>query len=167
MDFIPSSKFKKAYFAAGCFWGVEYFFEKLDGVISAVSGYMGGWVKDPTYEDVCTKQSGHYEVVEVAYDESKISYEDLVKFFFEIHDFSQEDGQGPDIGPQYRSAIFYNDEKEKEIANKVIDLLKQKDYNVATKLLKKDKFYKAEEYHQDYYKKRGQKPYCHFHRRIF
>jgi len=163
LEFIPASKFKKAYFAGGCFWGVEYYFEKVDGVISAVSGYMGGDVENPTYEDVCSKKSGHLEVVEVSYDPKKVSFESLAKLFFEIHDPTQTDGQGPDIGPQYLSAIFYNDEKEKEIAKKLIDTLEKKGYKIATKLIpaKEHKFYKAEEYHQNYYDRRGKKPYCH------
>ena len=167
LKFIPSSEFKKAYFAGGCFWGVEYYFEKLDGVISAISGYMGGEIKNPTYEDVCTKKSGHYEVVEVSYDPKRISFEKLAKFFFEIHDPTQTDGQGPDIGPQYLSAIFYNDEKEKLIAQKLINILEKKGMKIATKLLPKQTFYKAEEYHQDYYHKKGMKPYCHSYKKRF
>ena len=100
---------KKAYVAAGCFWGVEYHFEKLEGVITAVSGYMGGHIKDPNYEMVCSGLTGHLEVVEITYDESIVSFETLAKLFFEIHDFTQTNGQGPDIGTQYLSAIFYTD----------------------------------------------------------
>ncbi len=163
LKFIPASKFKKAYFAGGCFWGVEYYFEKVAGVISAVSGYMGGSVENPTYEDVCSKKSGHLEVVEISYDPQKVSYEKLAKLFFEIHDPTQTDGQGPDIGPQYLSAVFYQDEKEKQTLQKLIETLEKKGYKIATKLLptKKYRFYKAEEYHQDYYDRRGKKPYCH------
>ncbi|MFO8062063.1 MAG: bifunctional methionine sulfoxide reductase B/A protein, partial [bacterium] len=135
--FVPdrSGDLKKAYFAGGCFWGVEYHFEKKDGVESAVSGYMGGDMKDPTYRDVTSGQSGHYEAVEITYDPDKISYEELAKLFFEIHDPTQENGQGPDIGQQYQSVVFYNDEEEKETAQKLIGILEEKGYEVATKLL--------------------------------
>ncbi|NPA27577.1 MAG: bifunctional methionine sulfoxide reductase B/A protein [Epsilonproteobacteria bacterium] len=160
-DIYPN--LKKAYFAGGCFWGVEHMFEQLDGVIYAQSGYMGGKSKNPTYKEVCSGDSGHLEVVEVAYDPSKITFKDLAKYFFEIHDPTQTDGQGPDIGPQYLSAIFYNDEEEKRIAQELINELEKKGLKVATKLIpaKEHPFYKAEEYHQNYYKKRGSKPYCH------
>ncbi|KUK50995.1 MAG: bifunctional methionine sulfoxide reductase B/A protein [candidate division TA06 bacterium 32_111] len=166
--FVPDKEeLKKAYFAGGCFWGVEYLFEKKEGVNDVVSGYMGGNVKNPSYEQVCSGKTGHYETVEVTYYPSKISYEELVKYFFEIHDFSQENGQGPDIGEQYKSVIFYNDDDEKETVLKLIEILKSKGYKVATKLLKSSEFYKAEDYHQDYYKKHKKTPYCHFHRNIF
>jgi len=163
LEFISKDKFEKAYFAGGCFWGVEYYFDKLDGVVSAVSGYMGGDTPNPTYQDVCSKTTGHLEVVEVSYDTSKVDFETLARLFFEIHDPTQTNGQGPDIGPQYLSAIFYTNEKQKQIAQKLIDTLKSKGFNVATKLIDASKytFYKAEDYHQDYYHKKGQKPYCH------
>ena len=103
---MENQNIKKAYFAAGCFWGVEYHFEKLEGVISAISGYMGGHILNPDYYMVCSGLTGHLEVVEVAFDETIISFEDLTKLFFEIHDFTQTNGQGPDIGSQYLSAIF-------------------------------------------------------------
>jgi peptide methionine sulfoxide reductase msrA/msrB len=154
-------KEKKAYFTGGCFWGVEYHFEKLDGVISAVSGYQGGDVENPTYEQVCSKNTGHLEVVEVTYDPNIVSYETLVKLFFEIHDPEQPNGQGPDIGPQYLSGIFTDDEKEREIIQKLANELTNKGYNLATKLLPMAPFYKAEKYHQNYYKRNRQKPYCH------
>ncbi len=152
---------KKAYFAGGCFWGVEYMFEKLRGVSAVISGYMGGEKENPTYEDVCTGKTGHLETVEVLYDPSLISYEELVKYFFEIHDPTQKNGQGPDIGPQYLSAIFYNNKEEREIAEKLINILKKKGYDIATRLLSAKKFWRAEEYHQDYYKITGKIPYCH------
>ena len=110
---MQNENIKKAYFAAGCFWGVEYHFEKLKGVISAISGYMGGHIENPNYKMVCTGFSGHLEVVEVTFDETIVSFETLTKLFFEIHDFTQTNGQGPDLGSQYLSAIFYVDEKQK------------------------------------------------------
>ena len=158
---------KKAYFAAGCFWGVEYHFEKLAGVISAVSGYMGGNIPNPSYEIVCTGFSGHLEVVEITYDESIVSYESLLKLFFEIHDFSQANGQGPDIGTQYLSAIFYENEDEKKKSEKIIVILENKGFKVATALYKMVPFYKAEDYHQDYYERHQKTPYCHSYKKIF
>ncbi|QKF82775.1 bifunctional methionine sulfoxide reductase B/A protein [Halarcobacter ebronensis] len=156
-----------AYFAAGCFWGVEYHFEKLPGVHSAVSGYMGGHYENPTYRVVCSGMSGHLETVRVEYDECIISFKELAKHFFEIHDFTQKDGQGPDIGNQYLSAIFYTDEKQKRATLELIDELEDMGYKVATSLYDFSKFYEAEEYHQNYYEKNGKIPYCHTHHKIF
>ncbi len=178
MNFVPdgtplkptikmNQKLKKAYFASGCFWGTEYYFMKLNGVTNTAVGYMGGHIENPTYEQVCTKKSGHLETVEVTYDPQKISYEDLVKFFFETHNFSQEDGQGPDIGPQYKSVIFYTDETEKKLAEKYIHILKEKGYQVATTLRPAEHFWKAEDYHQQYYQHKGTTPYCHIYKPIF
>jgi len=150
-----------AYFAGGCFWGVEYYLEKLDGVKSVVSGFMGGKVENPSYRDVVAGNSGHLETVEVVYDASKISYENLAKAFFEIHDPTQVDGQGPDIGTQYLSAIFVDNEEERETIEKLIKILEAKNYKIATKVLEKSSFFKAEEYHQDYYKRHKKEPYCH------
>ena len=158
---------RKAYFAAGCFWGVEYHFEKIKGVISAISGYMGGNITNPSYEMVCTGFSGHLEVVEVTYDENIVSFETLTKLFFEIHDFSQTNGQGPDIGSQYLSAIFYCDEEQKGISEKLIVELENKGFKVVTFLYKLVPFYKAEDYHQNYYERHQKVPYCHSYRKIF
>jgi len=157
---LPKESF--AYFAGGCFWGVEYHFENLKGVISATSGYMGGNTDEPTYQQVCYENTGHLEVVEIKYNPSIVDYETLAKLFFEIHDPTQANGQGPDIGEQYKSAIFYNTEEEKETLQKLIKILKNKKLNIVTKLIKADsQFWEAEEYHQDYYKKHNKKPYCH------
>ena len=164
---MNNENIKKAYFAAGCFWGVEYHFEKIKGVISAISGYMGGNITNPSYEMVCTGFSGHLEVVEVTYDENIVSFETLTKLFFEIHDFSQTNGQGPDIGSQYLSAIFYCDEEQKGISEKLIVELENKGFNVVTFLYKLVPFYKAEDYHQDYYERHQKVPYCHSYRKIF
>ena len=172
LDFIPdlheNSKIQKAYFAGGCFWGMEYQFEKMDGVTDVVSGYMGGITKNPTYQDVSYKDTGHLEVVEVTYDSTKVSYEELVKRFFEIHDSTQTDGQGPDIGTQYLSAIFFRTLKEREIGERIIHLLETK-YKIypATTLRYAKEFYKAEGYHQDYYSKKNGVPYCHSYKKIF
>ncbi len=152
---------KKAYFAGGCFWGVEYYLEKLKGVKSVVSGFMGGKVADPSYRQVVTTKTGHLETVEVTYDPSLISYRELAKSIFEIHDPTQQDGQGPDIGEQYKSAIFVSDAKERKTIDELISILTKKGYKVATKVLDKKNFYSAEDYHQDYYKKHNKEPYCH------
>ena len=158
---------KKAYFAGGCFWGVEFYFEKLEGVITAISGYMGGHIQNPTYEMVCSGFSGHLEVVEITYDEDIVSFEKLARLFFEIHDFTQINGQGPDIGSQYLSAIFYANEEQKEVSEKLIKELSNKGYKVATSIYKMVPFYQAEEYHQDYYERHKKVPYCHRYKKIF
>lgn len=165
-----SIKFKatqSAYFAGGCFWGVEHLFQKQDGVDSVTSGYMGGFLDNPTYEDVCSGKTGHLEIVKVNYDPAIISYEVLVKFFFEIHDSTQKNGQGPDVGLQYLSAIFYSNNTQLEICHNVIGLLKNKGFDVATELFESNKFWKAESYHQNYYIKHNKEPYCHVHKQIF
>ncbi len=160
MDFKPLEQI--AIFAGGCFWGVEHLMQQQDGVKSVVSGYTGGTVVDPTYKEICTKTTGHAEAVKITYDPSKIDYQTLVKLFMEIHDPTQEDGQGPDIGPQYRSEIFYLNAEQADVARGVISLLESKGYDVATKVTPLVKFYAAEDYHQDYYDKKGAEPYCHF-----
>jgi len=158
-----------AYFGAGCFWGVEYYLRKLNGVRDVLCGYMGGHIINPTYEEVCYSNSGHIEVVEVLYDKNIISYDRLCRFFFEIHDFTQKNGQGPDIGSQYLSTIFYIDDIEKRTINKIIEILKSKKYDVATNIIEKNsiEFFKAEDYHQKYYIKNNSLPYCHTIKKIF
>ena len=162
-----TNNIKNAYFAAGCFWGVEYHFEKLKGVNSAVSGYMGGNTLNPSYEEICTGRTGHLEVVKIEYDETIVSYIELLKLFFEIHDFSQTNGQGPDIGSQYLSAIYYENNNEKLLCEKVIEELKSKAYKVATSIYEMVPFYKAEDYHQNYYERHQKTPYCHSYKKIF
>jgi len=156
-----TSSLKKAYFAGGCFWGVEYYLEKIKGVKEVTSGFMGGKMSNPSYKDVIYKNTGHLETVEVVYDPAKVSYETLAKMFFEIHDPTQTNGQGPDIGSQYLSAVFVNSKEEREITNKLIKILGSKGLKVATKVLDKTPFYTAEEYHQDHYERKGGTPYCH------
>lgn len=173
LNFVPAVlnnkevKMEKAIFAGGCFWGMEYQFQKVDGVKSVISGYIGGQKENPTYKEVCNTNTGHAEAVEITYDASKVSFEELAKLFFEIHDPTQIDGQGPDIGEQYRSEIFYFDSNQKQIAEKLINILKDKGYKVVTKLTKATKFYNAEDYHQDYYNKTGGSPYCHIYQKKF
>lgn len=160
LEFIPQKR-ERAVFAGGCFWGVEHLIAQKWGVITAVSGYTGGRVKEPTYEQVCSGLSGHAEAVEVIFDANQISYQELAKFFMEIHDPTQIDRQGPDVGSQYRSEIFYIDEEQKKVALDLIKILTQKGFDVATRVTKAQEFYKAESYHQDYYVKKGSQPYCH------
>lgn len=156
-----------AYFAGGCFWGVEHLFEQKDGVVSAISGYMGGSMENPSYRDVTYGNTGHLEVVEVTYDSTEVNYEKLVEFFFEIHDPTQVDGQGPDIGEQYLSAVFCENDDEKGTVHKLIAILKIKGYEIVTKVMPAGTFWKAEEYHQDYYDKKKQQPYCHVYKKKF
>jgi methionine-S-sulfoxide reductase len=158
---------KKAIIACGCFWGVQHHFASAKGVIKSVVGYTGGEVENPTYEQICAKKTGHLEAVEVEYNPEETDYRTLLKLFFEIHDFEQINGQGPDIGPQYLSAIFYLDDEQKQIAERIIEELKGKGFKVATSLKAAKAFFIGEEYHQDYYSKTGKEPYCHIRRPIF
>ena len=153
-----------AYFAGGCFWGVEYYFEKVAGVTTAVSGYMGGAKPNPTYKEVSTGRSGYIETVAITYNPQVVSYKELAKLFFEIHDPTQANGQGPDIGSQYLSAVFVNNDAERKDTEDLIAQLTANGYKVATTLYRvnSDKpFYDAESYHQDYYIRRNKIPYCH------
>lgn len=182
LEFIPENDLKKstdqnlerkenkietAIFAGGCFWGVEHQMKQLPGIISVQSGYTGGTSSNPSYEEVCRHQTGHAEAVKIIFDPSKVSYESLVKRFFEIHDPQQVNGQGPDMGDQYRSEVFYTTPEQKEIALKLINFLKEKGYKIATQLTPANTFWPAEERHQNYYAKNGKKPYCHTYKKIF
>lgn len=167
MRFVSSNELSRAYFAEGCFWGSEYFFGKAQGVIESSVGYMGGHKESPTYEEVCTGSTGHYETVEVVYDANAVSYEELVRLFFETHDFTQRSGQGPDIGEQYLSVAFYATLDEKNILDAYIKRLEEMGYNVATRLRPVAHFWPAEIYHQDYYDKKGGRPYCHTYKKVF
>jgi peptide methionine sulfoxide reductase msrA/msrB len=166
MNFIPAGT-ERAVFAAGCFWGVEYYFKQAPGVVSTTVGYTGGDVNDPTYKQVCTDKTGHAEAVEVVFDPNKTTYESLVRLFFEIHDFTQFSRQGPDVGTQYRSAIFYADDPQRQVAERLMDLLRAKDYDVKTQIMPLGRFWPAEDYHQDYYAKTDKTPYCHIRRPVF
>jgi peptide methionine sulfoxide reductase msrA/msrB len=153
----------EAFFAGGCFWGVEHLLETLPGVDSVVSGYMGGTKQSPTYEEICTGRTGHTETVRVRFDPSKTNYEALAKMFFEIHDPTQVNRQGPDRGPQYRSAIFVTDKAQEVTTRKLIKLLEAKGLTIATQVERAGIFWPAEAYHQDYYVRTGKAPYCHSH----
>lgn len=171
MDFIPKEanpNEEVAIYAGGCFWGVEHLMRRAPGVKSIESGYIGGHMPSPTYSDVSTGKTGHAEAVRIVFDNSKTTYEELTQYFFEVHDPEQSDGQGPDIGDQYRSEIFYTTEKQKEIAIKVIEQLKNMGYkNVVTKVTPATTFWRAESYHQEYYDKTRQRPYCHVYKKKF
>lgn len=150
-----------AVFAGGCFWGVEHLLKDVPGILSIQAGYTGGKVPNPSYQQVCTQTTGHYEAVQILYHPETVSFEELAKLFFEIHDPTQSNGQGPDIGPQYRSAIFYTSLEQKNTALHLIEQLKAKGLNVVTQVLPLEKFWPAENYHQQYYQKTGKQPYCH------
>ncbi|MCX6280478.1 MAG: bifunctional methionine sulfoxide reductase B/A protein [Bacteroidetes bacterium] len=164
MDFIPAKAHAStdtAIFAGGCFWGVEYFMKKSKGVISTTVGYTGGHTDNPTYHQVCSGNTGHYEAIEVVFDPSKTSFKEIAKLFFEIHDPTQWNHQGPDWGEQYRSAVFYRNEEQKKITEELIRQLKAGGYAVVTEVKPAKTFWKAEDYHQDYYNHKGSEPYCH------
>lgn len=163
----PATTTEKAVFAGGCFWGVEYHLKKVPGVLATSVGYTGGALANPTYEQVCTGRTGHAEAIEVEFDPAVVSYEHLARLFFEIHDPTQVNRQGPDIGTQYRSAIFYHDEHQKKIAEGLIEQLKSCGYDVVTSVEKAGEFWPAELYHQDYYEKSGHRPYCHIYQKRF
>ena len=179
LDFVPAAESsdrtsseaaattETAIFAGGCFWGVEYMLGKVDGVKSIRSGYIGGHTENPTYEQVCSHKTGHAEAVEVEFDPSKVSYETLARLFFEIHDPTQLDGQGPDLGDQYRSEIFYTTPEQKEVAERLIRILKEKGYSVVTDVTPASHFWPAEQYHQNYYNRKGTQPYCHRYTKRF
>lgn len=155
-------KMEKAIVAGGCFWGVEALFQELDGVVDTTAGYTGGHTENPTYQDICGHGTGHAEAVEVIYDPAKVTYEDVLAYFWRLHDPTTMNRQGPDIGDQYRSAIFYLSPEQKTAAEK-IKVEAQKDWKkpIVTEIVAATKFYPAEDYHQDYFKKHGGHG-CHF-----
>lgn len=161
------AKTEKAIFAGGCFWGVEHYFLNKKGVLNTQVGYIGGHKDNPTYKEVCYTDTGHAEAMEVTYDPTQTTYEELAKLFFEIHDPAQVNRQGPDIGKQYRSEVFYLDDEQKATAEKLIQILKDKGIEVATKVTKATTFWPAEDYHQQYYEKTGKEPYCHVYTKKF
>ena len=159
------SYFVKGTFANGCFWCTEAIFARVDGVISVIPGYSGGSIKDPTYEQVCTGTTGHAEVAQVEFDPDIISYEKLLDIFWNTHDPTTLNRQGNDIGTQYRSAIFYHDEQQQQIAEKSKkELDKSPTFNdpIVTEIVPLDKFYPAENYHHQYYENNLNAPYCQY-----
>lgn len=170
LDFVTDPTVKdtdEAILAGGCFWGVEFYFKKLPGVMKTEVGYIGGRKNNPSYEEVCRGDTGYVESIRVLYDPEKLTYEKLVRYFFEIHDPTQKDGQGPDIGTQYLSNIFYYDATQKSIAESLITQLRNHGVRVTTQLLPMAIFWCAENYHQNYYQKTGKQPYCHFYAKRF
>lgn len=157
------SQAEKATFAAGCFWGVEASFLTVSGVVDVVSGYTGGHVENPTYEQVCRGDTGHAEAVEVTFDPSRIGYETLVRKFFALHDPTQANRQGPDVGEQYRSAAFYHSPEQKEVLEKVMKEIAPQYFpkTIATAVEPVQAFYRAEEYHQRYAEKHPGRVVCH------
>jgi len=161
---MKSKKLQKATFAAGCFWGIEETFRTTKGVVVTTVGYVGGTMENPTYEDVCSSKTGHAEAVQVTFDPSVVSYEELVAIFWKIHDPTTKNRQGLDIGPQYRSVIFYHNEEQRNVAEKSKKLTqrfldkKHKIFKrkIVTEIVPARKFFKAEEYHQKYLMKRGE-----------
>lgn len=169
LDFIPDEPrgSQRAMFAAGCFWGVEHHLKQAPGVLKTTVGYTGGTVDNPTYKEVCAHGTGHAEAVEVVYDPNAIRFEALAQLFFEIHDFTELNRQGPDIGTQYRSAIFVVNDEQRAVAEALIAQLRERDFDVKTEIEPATTFWPAETYHQDYYQKTGKQPYCHIRRKIF
>ena len=159
IDFAPPGEI--AVFAGGCFWGVEYYFQQVEGVLATRVGYTGGDLDNPEYGQVCSGTTGHAEAIEVSFNPTLTSFEELARLFFEIHDPTQLDRQGPDIGSQYRSSIFYQDGDQKRIATQLIGLLRTRGFDVVTRLEPAAQFWEAESYHQDYYEVTGKEPYCH------
>ena len=154
----PGAKLETATFGGGCFWHVEEDFRHVEGVVSTVVGYEGGTMPHPTYEDVCTDRTGYAEVVQVQFDPSKISYEGMLEAFFQLHDPTTVNRQGPDVGTQYRSMIFYNSPEQKKAAEEYKDKLVRSERfgrPIVTEILPASTFWKAEEYHQQYYEKHG------------
>ena len=151
--------------AGGCFWCLEAVYDQLCGVEKVVSGYAGGHVVNPTYEQVCGKKTGHAEVVQISYDPSEISYRELLEIFFTMHDPTTLNRQGNDVGPQYRSAVFYHDEAQAQTARAVVAELSAEKWwpnPVVTEIVPLTNFYSAEAYHEDYYERNPYQPYCMF-----
>lgn len=162
---MSNDKLEKATLGSGCFWCTETIFEKLSGVESSISGYSGGTTESPSYKEVCSGNTGHAEVVQVTYDPSIISYAELLEVFWKVHDPTTLNKQGNDVGTQYRSVVFYHNEEQKKIAEDYKNKLEiAKIYNspIVTEITKFDKFYPAENYHQDYYELNKSEPYCSF-----
>ncbi len=157
---------ERATLGGGCFWCIEAAFKELDGVRSVTSGYAGGETEDPTYREVCSGETGHAEVVQVEFDDDELDYETLLEVFFTVHDPTQHNRQGPDIGTQYRSIILYHHNRQRQAAERAVDALDDRlDDEVVTEIGPLDTFYPAEDYHQDYFEKNPTDSYCRIHAR--
>jgi peptide methionine sulfoxide reductase msrA/msrB len=163
MQFVDakSEKYGRAIFGGGCFWGVEYYLQQQPGVIVTAVGYSGGKTQYPSYREVCSGKTGHIEVLEVIFDPAVTNFTKLTKYFFAIHNPTQLNRQGPDVGEQYSSVIFYANEAQRKAAEKIIADLKKQGIKVVTKVIPAVRFWPAEDYHQNYYRKKGGVPYCH------
>lgn len=160
---MNGKELEKATLGGGCFWCIESVFDQLQGVESVQSGYSGGTVKNPAYKEVCTGRTGHAEVVQITYDSNKIGFEELLEVFWSVHDPTTLNRQGADVGTQYRSAIFYHNEKQKQIAENYIKQLEDSntfENPIVTEITAFKNFYPAEDYHTDYYERNGEQPYC-------
>ena len=161
LGFEDADTREEAFFAGGCFWGVEHLLAQQDGVLSVTSGYMGGEQENPSYAEVCAGGTGHAEAVRVVFDPTRVGYETLARLFFEIHDPTQINRQGPDVGSQYRSAVFVKSKAQRRMAAGLIKALGDKGMEIATTVEEANAFWAAEDYHQDYYRRTGKQPYCH------
>ena len=161
---MPTQDTRRATFGGGCFWCIEAAFKQLDGVHAVTSGYAGGHAENPTYRDVCNETTGHAEVVQLEYDPAVVAYDDLLEVFFTIHDPTQLNRQGPDVGTQYRSIVLWHDDDQRRQAEAYIEALEEEyDDDVVTELEPLETFHEAEEYHQDYFEKNPNDAYCSFH----
>jgi peptide methionine sulfoxide reductase msrA/msrB len=160
--FVPAERRERAVFAAGCFWGIESQFQQVEGVLETTAGFTGGETSEPTYQQVCMGETGHAEAVELIFDNAAVSFEELARLFFEIHDPGTVDRQGPDIGSQYRSAVFYTSDEQRETLEALIADLEERGYNVVTQIEPLSDFWPAEDYHQDYYSRSGVSSSCHY-----
>ncbi len=160
MIFQPAITEETAIFAGGCFWGLEHLFMQQDGVLKTEAGYTGGYLENPSYQDVCSGTTGHAEAVRIVFDPSMISYEELAKLFFEIHDPTQMNRQGADTGTQYRSAVFYTSEEQKVTSERLVTLLNDRGYRVVTEIDPASVFWPSEDYHQQYYEKNSINSHC-------
>jgi len=164
-EVMDDQSYELATFGGGCFWCTEAIFQQLEGVLKVESGYSGGHIKNPSYKEVCTGRTGHAEVVQITYDPSKVSYDELLEIHFQTHDPTSLDRQGNDVGPQYRSAVFYHNEAQEERVTYYKNKLNEEgayDKPVVTEISAFDTFYKAEDYHQNYFNENGDQPYCSF-----
>ncbi len=164
-DKMANNQLELATFGAGCFWCVEAIFQRVEGVEKVVSGYAGGHVKNPSYKEVCTGTTGHAEVCQLSYDPDVVSFDELLEIFWQTHDPTTLNRQGNDVGPQYRSVVFYHNEEQKQLAEKYkVELDKAGIYKnpIVTEISPFDHLYIAEDYHQNYFNENGSQPYCSF-----